>query len=106
MSKPRNNAKRRSGGVAFYIRDNLQYTIQDTNTETDCLILQVKYDEKCLHNFCVIYRPPSLKSTDFQPKLETILHCLKFSKEESLIFGDFNIDILKREKSTKIMRIF
>ena len=65
------------------------------------LNLQLKNDEKCLHNFCVIYRQPSLKLTDFQPKLESILRCLNFSKVESLIFGDFNIDILKKEKRTK-----
>ena len=38
VSKSRNNAKRQPGGVAFYIRDNLQYTLQDNNTEIECLI--------------------------------------------------------------------
>ena len=104
-SKQRKNAKGRSGGAVLYIRDDLQYTIQNTNTKIECLILQVKYNENCLLNFCVIYRPPSLKLTDFEPKLENFLPFLKFLKEEILVFGDFYIDILKREKSTKCMRI-
>ena len=37
VSKPRNNAKRQSGGVVFYNRVNLQYTLLDINTEIECL---------------------------------------------------------------------
>ena len=55
VSDPRKNAKRQSGAVDSYIRDNLQYKKQDSNTEIECLISQVKYDEKGLQNFCFIY---------------------------------------------------
>ena len=101
VSKPRKSARRKSGGVAFYIRDNRQYTIQDTNTEIECSIVQVKYKEKCLHNLCVIYKPPSLSLTGFGPKLGNVLHIFKISKEENLIFADFSINISKWEKITK-----
>ena len=60
--------------------------IQDTNKENECFILQVKYDKNCLHNYCVIYRSPPLKLSNFEPKLGSVSHFLKFSKEESLNF--------------------
>ena len=51
--------------------------------------------------FCIIYKPASLRLNDFEPKLKSFLNFLKFLKQENLVFVDLNVDILKREKSTK-----
>ena len=97
-SKPRKCMKRRSGGVAFYFKKGIQYFPIDFQTHIECSVYRVLLDNSNSKIFCVIYRPPSLKLHQFFSELEKLLHFLKSLNEESMIFGDFNIDMLKNEK--------
>ena len=44
-------------------------------------------------NFCVLYRPPSEKIQNFLETFESLLFKINAMKEETIICGDFNIDI-------------
>ena len=53
--KARPNAKRRSGGVAFYVKDGLSFQVLSFKTDIDCLIIKITGDNKTLYNICSIY---------------------------------------------------
>ena len=93
----RREAKRRSGGVAFYIRNDLHYTPVEFVSDIECSIIKVTYNNKDIKLFCVIYRPDTYKPTQFLQQFEDLLLFLKSLKYESFLFGDFNTDTLKNE---------
>ena len=96
-TNPRKEAKRRSGGVAFYIRNDIHYTPIDFDNDIECSVFKVNYSDKNNQIFCVIYRPNTLKLTQFLQQIEDLLLFLKSLKYESFLLGDFNIDTLKDE---------
>ena len=100
-SKPRKCMKRRSGGVAFYFKKGIKYYPIEFQTNIACSVYRVHLDSSNCRIFCVIYRPPSFKLNQFFSELENLLHFLKSLNDESLIYGDFNIDMLKNEKVKK-----
>ena len=87
-------AKRRSGGVAFYIRTVFHYTPVEVFSDIECSIIKVNYTDKDSKLFCVIYRPDTYKLTQFLQQFENLPLFLKSLKYESFLFGDFNIDTL------------
>ena len=93
-ANPRKEAKRRSGGVAFYIRNDFHYTPVEFVSDIECSINKVNYNDKDNILFCVIYRPDTYKLTQFLLQFEELLFFLKSLKYESFLFGDFNIDTL------------
>ena len=93
-ANPRKEAKRRSGGLAFYIRNDFHYTQVEFVSDIECSILKVNYNDKDSKLFCVIYRPDTYKPTQFVEHFEDLLLFLKALKYESFLFGDFNIDTL------------
>ena len=90
-------AKRRSGGVAFYIRNDFHYTPVEFVSNIECSIIKENYNDKDNKLFCVIYRPDTYKLTQFLQQFEDLLLFLKSLKYESFSFGDFKIDTLKDE---------
>ena len=59
------------------------------------------YDEKT-RNICVIYRPQSEKVNFFVEEIQKALLFLRSLEDDSITFGDFNIDTLKTQtKRTK-----
>ena len=93
-ANPRKEAKRRSGGVAFYIRNDFQCTPAEFVSDMDCSIIKVNYNDKNSKLFCVIYRPDTYKPTQFLEQFEDLLLFLKSLKYESFLLGDFNFDTL------------
>ena len=96
-TNPRKKAKRRSGGVAFYIRNDIHYTPIDFDNDIECSVFKVNCNDKDIQFFCVTYRPDTYKPTQFLQQIEDLLLFLKSLKYESFLFGDFNMDTLKDE---------
>ena len=92
-ANPGKEAKRRSGGVAFYIRNNFHSTPVEFVSDIECSISKVNYNDKDSKLFCCIYRPDTYKPTQFLQQFEDLLLFLKSLKYELYLFGDFNIDI-------------
>ena len=69
--KARQNAKRRSGGVAFYVKDGLSFQVVSFKTDIECLIIKITRENKTLYNICSIYRPETVKINKFIVDLET-----------------------------------
>ena len=99
--KARPNAKRRSGGVAFYVKDGLSFQAVSFKTDMQCLIIKITSENKTLYNICSIYRPETTKINNFIGYLETLLYFLKGLPRERLLFGHFNIDTLKDDLDRK-----
>ena len=93
-ANPRKEAKRRSGGVAFYIRNDFHYTPVAFVSDIECSIIIVNYNDKDSKLFCVIYRPDTYKPTQFLQQFEELLLFLKSLKYESFWFSNFYIDTL------------
>ena len=99
--KARQNAKRRSGGVAFYVKKGLSFQVVSFETDIECLIIKITRENKTLYNICAIYRPETVKINNFLGYLENLLYFLKGLPGETLLFGDFNIDTLKDDLDKK-----
>ena len=99
--KVRQNAKRRSSGVAFYEKDGLSFLVVSFKTDIECLIIKITRENKTLYNICSIYRPETIKINNFIGYLETLLYFLKGLPGETLLFGDFNTDTLKYDLDKK-----
>ena len=89
----RTNGK--GGGVALYIRNDLQYKIRhDIQIEgIETLFLEIiddKYKNKIVG---VIYRPPNNVADTFLDKLESCLEFVSRENKDIYIMGDFNIDL-------------
>ena len=54
--KARPNAKRRSGGVAFYVKDGISFQVVSFKNDIECLIIKITSENKTLYNICSIYR--------------------------------------------------
>ena len=99
--KARSDAKRRSCGVAFYVKDGLSFEVVSFKTDIECLIIKITSENKTLYNICSIYRPETIKINNFIGYLETLLSFLKGLPGETLLFGDFNIDTSKDDLDRK-----
>ena len=53
--KARQNAKRRSGGVAFYVKNGLSFQVVSFKTDIECLIIKITRENKTLYSICSIY---------------------------------------------------
>ena len=96
-SKPRrsNETRRR---VAFYFKKSLKYTLHHFEKQIDCTIIKVYFGEKILRNFRIVYTPQSHKRIDFLTHFEDLLHFLRPLKHDTILSGDFNIDIFRESK--------
>ena len=99
-STPRKNAKRRSGGVALYAKNGIEYKQIQVDTKIECCVFEFKIGVQTI-NLCILYRNEKFYLTQFFPQLEQLLHQLKMLKNETIIFGDFNIDTQKNDNDKK-----
>jgi hypothetical protein len=91
------------GGLIIYLQDKFDYTYTSrlTNYNTwEGQIIQVKKGKNLKKPIIIgnIYRPPKdlvEKYTEFINELAPILNMLQTNKNEAIITGDFNIDLLK-----------
>ena len=94
-SKPRKSLIR--GGVAFYARCDLEYEILEFETKLECAIKNAKIDDLNIKNFCVIYRPDTLKFIVFMELLEELMIHSSTLKNDCIMFVDFNVDTLTND---------
>ena len=99
VSKRRTIGK--GGGVAVFLKEEISYSLIDYETDQECLILSIKEKNKVEGYIRVIYRPPSANLDKFFNFFESMLHFLRTKNSKTLIFGDFNINILEQSSMKK-----
>ena len=88
---------RKGGGVAFFSLNDL--TIGDTKTFDfyESVGIEVILNRKII-NVCCIYIPPSESKSDAIKNFDIFLENLNRYQKNTILSGDFNIDILKHDK--------
>ena len=86
------------GGIGFYIRDTLNYSVRSdlNNTQIEVLTIEIsKYKTKA---FLVTtwYRPPNTPVESFQ-EFEKLLQHIDLEDRESIILGDLNCNLIRYE---------
>ena len=96
-----NRENRRGGGVALYVKDNVEYynrpdlNIMSHNMET--LFIEISKDSIGRDGNVivgVIYRPPDTDVTKFNESMDNILSKIKNEKKCCYFLGDYNINLL------------
>ena len=91
--------KRKGGGVALYIDNNIQYKVRpDLNLrdDTNSILLEIDKNQlKSKYNTVIgcIYKPPSYSLKFFNDSLTDMLFTLQKKKKHILIAGDFNVNL-------------
>jgi len=91
------------GGVGLYIKDSLQYTIRDDLSVFiphifESIFIEVKIKKERNKIVGVIYRPNTAPKADlniFSTTFTDILDIINKENKQSVIMGDFNIDLLQ-----------
>ena len=98
-----NRLDRSGGGVALYISHSFDFLIREDlnimNNSLESLFVEISIPYSKNIIIGVIYRPPNTNPTDFLSQLADLLGNPIFVNKESLIMGDFNIDLLKQGNS-------
>ena len=99
----KNRVAKHGGGVAFFIKSIINYTIielltVDVENVFECLTVKLPLKTQTIVS--CLYRKPSSKIADFIECIESMFSCIKGS---IYICGDFNIDLLNYDvnNSTK-----
>lgn len=98
-SSPSQFSNRRGGGVAIYVRNNVQARLlQYVHGVTDLEVLVVKVEAPVKALIAVIYRPPDYNTNLFLPNLSNLLDSLNVIRHSPTIIcgicGDFSEDLL------------
>ena len=87
----------RGGGVSIYIRNDLTAKKVEEfcicNDTIEILTLEILYDGKIMY-IVGIYRPHSGTIENFTNCIGMLLNNTRFSKNKTILAGDFNIDLL------------
>ena len=102
LKKSSNGQKR--GGVAVYLKRNLQLERINYTSDLECLIIRVMASNRIVKNFCLVYWRQTIINS-FDEDLDKVYAFLRNLKEETLIFEDFNIDTLKPSMKKQNMEI-
>lgn len=87
------------GGILFFIRDGLPFTIKSdlNNNNTECIWVEIKRPYcKCL-TLCSAYRPGDQNIDEFIFDLENGLKDIDMDKSEVILMGDWNVDHSKKK---------
>ena len=101
ISRTRENSSR--GGVGLYINENIQYTIREDISVFiphifESIFIEVKTKHEKNQIIGVIYRPNTAPKADiniFSTTFIDILEIINKENKNSVIMGDFNIDLLQ-----------
>lgn len=89
----------RSGGVAIYVKDGLEYTIRsdlDTLMIDTCELISIQLsNDNTPRN--IMYRPPGSNLAKFNARYHTLLDKMNAEKCETYISGDINVNLLNSE---------
>ena len=88
----------RGGGVAIYIDKSFESSacpeISTMNDSIEILFANVTRNNKTFKIGCC-YRPPSSNYNDFISTLNSSLHCINRSRNDLILCGDFNLNLLQ-----------
>lgn len=95
----RSDRESRGGGVAFYVKSNVKYSILDIqylpSHELEQLWIILKVARLKIAVGCA-YRPPNQSITCLD-ELETVLSNLSLEVDEIMLVGDLNVDFLRTD---------
>ena len=87
-----------AGGVGFYVKNNLTYSILSnfTTTESDFEALWIEINVKGQSNLIcgVVYRHPNSNFDNFMIYMNRTIEQIHAQEKYTLIMGDFNINLL------------
>ena len=86
------------GGVALYLKSNINYMLRDDLKIDDIENIWVDTQDLLIG---VIYNPPNRSQREFLDEFEQVLHTIFLSKRKCLILGDFNINTLVKSTIAK-----
>lgn len=95
-----NRQGRIGGGVCLYV--NSHYSVKECHDltvdddHTDSLFLEVMASGACII-IGVVYRPPNSDYETFRNHFDNLLFSINQMNKNSIIMGDFNIDIFKED---------
>ena len=87
---------RHGGGIGFYIRDTLNYSVRSdlNNIQIEVLSIEIsKYKTKPVTTW---YRPPNTPVESFQ-EFEKLLQHINLEDKESIILGDLNCNLIPED---------
>ena len=88
------------GGLAFYAREDVNYTTTKWKSNIEHVIVTIHRDALGPLNVCLIYyRPPDAKAVFFD-EMDCLLTVLFELKGDCILVGDFNIDFLDNKTRT------
>lgn len=87
------------GGIAVYIKDNIAFTTISLNVKSfEVIQIDLNFDNQIV-SLLSIYRPPSSNIKEFLNEIDKTINTIN-KKQELIIVGDMNIDILKQNNIT------
>ena len=97
-----NNRNDRGSGVALYVRSNMSYMRREDLCKTDrecyeSVFIEISNVKKCKIIVGYIYRPPGQDVRKFNDQFEVLIQNIASQKAESLLAGDYNINMLNYE---------
>ena len=99
-----NRQKSRGGGLAFFIKDQIDFSHEILSNELENVVLTLSLAIKLKLNVCLMYRPPSINSKHFLTQFEDLLVSLNSKQcQNSIIVGDINLDILDVSRNSRLI---
>ena len=90
-----------AGGVGLYVRSDLmgirRQDLDFDSNESENLFVEIKLTSKKVVVIGVLYRYPASNFSKFQEQLLQTLDKLGQNKQDFVLCGEFNIDLLKQE---------
>ena len=100
----RNDRNREGGGVCVYVRSNLAYNRRtDIGCDLETVFVDLLLPKTKAILFGTVYRTPTCDN--FYEKLEdSIVNSPNFFNQECYILGDFNTDVLSKNKNSTLVK--
>ena len=99
-----NRQKSRGGGLAFFIKDQIDFSHEILSYELEIVVLTLSLGSKQKLNVCLMYRPPSINSKHFLTQFEGLLVNLNSKQcQNSIIVGDMILDILNVSRNSRLI---
>ena len=93
--------KKKGSGVALYIRDNMNFTqlpeYSLSSKDIESLFISLR-NEGQTHTVGIVYRPPNGDMSTFIKWMSEVLESLSDRKHNTIIMGDFNINMFIENK--------
>ena len=109
VRKDRNGStKLNGGGVLFYIRDNILFTVKkDLATNKEELLWVEINRSKCKPLLiAAAYKPPNVKEANFLETLSNSFAKIDLDKNGLVLMGDFNIDQHGKSSASRLLKSF